>query len=178
MIQESSMELVSGIFFKYPTKEHYLKQVSKDVDIAHTSVKNHLETLKSKGIIKEFRNKRGTRVFPIYKANLDNSQYKDWKRIYNFKSIIFSGLIPYIEDHVMPSSVVVFGSYQKGEDTEDSDIDIFIESKEQKIDLKRFERYFGRNIQLHWKSSIKVYVKELKNNIANGWVMHGYLEVI
>ena len=76
----------------------------------------------------------------------------------------------------MPQSIVVFGSYQKGEDTEDSDIDIFVEANEEKINLEKFEKLLNRKIQLHFNPNFKTYSKELKNNIANGWVFGGYLK--
>lgn len=178
MVQESNIETVASIFFKEPNKEHYLKQIAKDIALAHTSVKNYLILLKNENIIFEIKQKRGSRIFPTFKANISHKSYKSQKIIYNFKSILLSGIISHIEEKVMPSSIVIFGSYQKGEDLEDSDIDIFIEAEEESLDLKKFERFFGRKIQLHWKSSIKSYAKELKNNIANGWVVQGYLEIV
>ncbi len=36
----------------------------------------------------------------------------------------------------MPRNIVIFGSYDKGIDTENSDIDLFVECKNEKIDLK------------------------------------------
>ena len=76
-----------------------------------------------------------------------------------------------------PNSIVLFGSYQKGEDTIKSDIDLFIESKEQNINLQEFETKLNRKIQLHFNESFEKYPKELKNNICNGIVLKGYLEI-
>ncbi len=178
MIQESSIDMVAGQFFTNPTKEMYLKQVSSNIHLAHTSVKQGLNMLKSKAIIIEVKQKKGTRTFPVYKANRDNPDFRKLKQIYNFKSIARSEVIEYIEKTATPSCVVIFGSYQRGEDIEDSDIDIFIEAKEKNINLKPFERILGRKIQLHWNPQFKAYAKELKNNIANGWIMYGYLEIL
>ena len=70
----------------------------------------------------------------------------------------------------------MFGSYQKGEDVEDSDIDLFIECKKEELDIKIFEKKLGRNIELHFNENFTSYPKELKNNIINGIVLSGFLE--
>ena len=76
----------------------------------------------------------------------------------------------------MPKVIILFGSYCRGEDIEESDIDIFIESKKQEINLDRFERALKRKIEIHFNDNFNNYPKELKNNILNGCVLYGYLE--
>ena len=39
------------------------------------------------------------------------------------------------EGKLAPKSIVLFGSYQKGEDIENSDIDIFVECKKEKLNI-------------------------------------------
>ena len=75
-----------------------------------------------------------------------------------------------------PKSIVLFGSYQRGEDIENSDIDLFIESKKEKLDINIFEKKLKRKIELHFKEDFTSYPKELKNNIINGIVLSGFLE--
>ena len=43
--------------------------------------------------------------------------------------------------------------------------------------IKNYEKLIGRKIQLHFKEDFNKYAKELKNNIINGIVLVGYLEV-
>ena len=76
----------------------------------------------------------------------------------------------------MPNDMILFGSYARGEDLENSDIDIFLECKKEEINLSNFENHLNRKIQLHFKDNFKNYPKELKNNIVNGIVLDGYLE--
>ena len=176
MLQKCSIYKTAGIFFNEPTKEHYLKEISRKAKLAHTSVKQHLKSLKSLSIITETKEKKGTRSFPIYKANLYNNNYKKYKRMYNLNKLMESGIINHIKDNFMPNSIILFGSFQKGEDIEDSDIDIFVESKEKKIELGSFSKKLDRKIQLHFKENFKDYPKELRNNIINGLILEGYLE--
>ena len=174
MLQKCSIWNIAEIFFKEPTKQHYLIEISKKAKLAHTSVKKHLEALKEEGIINEIKEKRGKRTFPVYKADLENKEYRHYKKLSNLEKI--KTLADFLNDALMPKNIILFGSYSRGEDAEDSDIDLFLECGEQKIDLSKFEKELNRNIQLHFKPNFKDYPKELKNNIINGIVLHGYLE--
>ncbi|MEK6827524.1 MAG: nucleotidyltransferase domain-containing protein, partial [Nanoarchaeota archaeon] len=114
--------------------------------------------------------------FPFYKASSENKTFKRNKAIYNLFSILESGLIDFIGEKLSPKSIVLFGSYQRGEDMEDSDIDLFVECREEQLNIKIFEKKLGRKIQLHFKENFTSYPKELKNNIINGIVLRGFLE--
>ena len=175
MLQKCSILKVAAVFFDEPTKEHYLIEVSKKSKLAHTSVKRHLDALKKLEVIKEYVEEKGNRQYPIYKANINNDAYRYYKKILNMMQL--KELVRYLKDNLMPKSIILFGSYQKGEDIEGSDIDIFVECKEEKIDLIRFRKQLNRNIELHFKKNFNEYPKELKNNIINGTILDGYLEV-
>ena len=176
MLQKSTISKTAETFFLNPTKEHYLKDISRKIGVAHTSVKKNLNELVKEGLIKETVEKKGKRKFPIYKANINTKIFKKYKIIYNISSLIESNLIDFIEEKLMPRAIVVFGSYQKGEDTEESDIDIFVECKKEDLNLEKFEKKLGRKIQLHFNDNFTSYPKELKNNITNGVVLNGFLE--
>jgi predicted nucleotidyltransferase len=176
MLQKSSMEKSIEVFFVNPTKEHYLMDISRKIKLAHTSVKKNLDKLVKQELIKVFIEKKGNRKFPIFKANLDNNLFKKYKMIYNLSNLLQSKLIEFIDEKLMPKSIVLFGSYQKGEDIENSDIDLFIECEISELNLLLFEKKLGRKIQLHFNESFNSYSKELKNNIINGIVLSGFLE--
>ena len=175
MLQECSIIRVANVFFNEPTKLHYLIEISQKAKLAHTSVKKYLEQMKETGIIKETAEKKGKRKFPIYIANIENKEYKKFKRAINLIKI--ENVTSFLKSKLMPKTIVLFGSYARGEDVEESDIDIFIECKKEQVDLSKFEKQLNRKIHLHFKEKFKNYPAELKNNIANGTVLGGYLEV-
>ncbi len=164
------------VFFTSPTKTHYLMDISRKTNFAHTSIKKNLNELVKLGIITESVERKGKRKFPLYKANLDSKLFKKQKTSYNITSIFDSELVEFIEEKLAPKSIFLFGSYSRGEDTEDSDIDVFVECKKEDIDLKGFEKKLGKKIQLHFNENFSSYNKELKNNIINGIVLAGFLE--
>ena len=77
----------------------------------------------------------------------------------------------------MPKSIVLFGSFSKGEDIESSDIDIFVEAEEMEIDLTKFEKKLSRKINLYFDENLKKLGKNLKENIINGIVLGGVIEI-
>ena len=167
---------VAELFFVNPSKEYYLMSISRNIGLAHTSIKKNLRDLVKLGIISEHNEKRGKRLFPVYRANFDNKIFKRYKLTYNLSAILESGLVDFIKESIMPKSIVLFGSYSRGEDIEGSDIDLFVECKKEELTLKSFEKKLGRKIELHFKENFTSYPKELKNNIINGIVLSGFLE--
>ena len=76
--------------------------------------------------------------------------------------------------------IILFGSYSRGEDTEESDIDLYIEtpSKIKDACLGPFENKLKRNIQIfNYNNMNNIRGPELKNNIINGIKLNGELEI-
>jgi predicted nucleotidyltransferase len=170
------MEKTLENFFKAPTRWHYLMDISRSIGIAHTSVAKNIGILLRQGLILKSIEKRGSRKFPLYKANAESSGFRKQKILYNLSAIIDSGLIEHIEEKLSPRCIVLFGSYRRGEDTEESDIDLFVECKQEEIDLSPMEKKLDRKIQLHFNENFPTYPKELRNNVINGIVLSGFLE--
>jgi len=174
MLQKCSLWKVASVFFDKPDNYFELIKISKEIRLAHTSVKNHLETLIKMNIIKR-ENILGIKK-NYYVANRDNFNFINYKKIYNLDILNKSGLIKYISDKFMPSCIILFGSFSRGEDINSSDIDIFIECSEKNVDLTKYEKILNRRIELHFKKNFKSYSSELKNNILNGLTLYGFLE--
>ena len=113
------------------------------------------------------------------KLNLNKKKIIDFKRVENLRVIYESGLNDFLIDK-FPSSlaIILFGSYSFGEDSIDSDIDIaIIGEKEKKIDLEKFEKNLGKKIFLHFYMNLKDINKNLKENICNGILLKGGIEL-
>ena len=93
--------------------------------------------------------------------------------------ILRSGLLDYLEEKYSPECIVLFGSTAKGMDDKESDIDIFIMSPSKKnISIERFEKILKKEIQLFiFDRQEFLKQKDLANNIVNGIVLRGHLEV-
>ena len=146
MLQKCSILKIAEVFFNEPTKNHYLTEISKKGKLSHTSTKKHLQELKKQLIITESIEKKGSRKFPVFKAEINEANYKNYKKVSNLLTLKISNLTNFLKDNLMPKSIILFGSYSRGEDIEDSDIDLFLECKEEKLDLSKFEKKLNRTL--------------------------------
>lgn len=173
MIQKCSLLKVFSIFCEEPLEIHYIKEISKKIDLAPTSVRNHLAELLQQNIINK---KKGER-FIGFIANRDNEDFLFYKKIINLINIKESGLIKFIIDSIYPQAIIIYGSYLRGEDIKDSDIDIFILTKVKKrLNFEKFEKILKRRIHILSGVNIKDLPLELKLEINNGFVLYGYLK--
>ncbi|MFP4656116.1 MAG: nucleotidyltransferase family protein [Candidatus Woesearchaeota archaeon] len=176
MLQKSNLWKITSVFFNEPDKGFGLLKISGKTDLAHTSVKNHLETLEELGIIEKAENEISQKPRFYYRAKRRSEDFLHHKKIYNIDILKKSGVIDHIKENCYPNSIVLFGSFFRGEDNSESDIDIFVECAQKKIDLTRFEFQVNRKISLMFRKDFKKLPEELKNNIMNGIVLYGFLE--
>ncbi len=177
MLQNCTTYRVLKNFFINPLKQFNLKEISVLSEIAHTSVKNELKKFVRIGIIKIIVESKGKRKFPLYAANIDYTLFKILKKISNEYQIRTCGLVEYLKINLMPNSIMLFGSFSRGEDTIESDIDLFIESSPKDINLRKFEKKLNRKINLIFKKDINNLKKELLNNIINGIILYGEIKL-
>lgn len=160
-------------FFDFPRKSFQMREISRRVKLAQTSVMNHLKALQKEGLI--IKEKKG--LYSTYTANKEDADFKLLKRQNISWRMHKSGLIPFLDDKLKPNCIVLFGSASRGEDTEKSDIDIFIQAREVALDLKRYEKILNRKINLIFEPKLSGLSKELLNNIINGEILYGYMKV-
>jgi len=169
MIQNCSTWRVFKEFAQNPTTPYQIRQLSRNVRLAPTSIRKHVKELEKNKLIK----KKRVGVYDAYIANFNNEEFRFYKKMVNLVELHQSQLIHDLENKATPDTIILFGSYAKGEDTEQSDIDIFIQAKEKKIDLKKYK--LQRKIHLHFVEDIKRLPKELQNNVGNGIILHGFV---
>ena len=173
MLQNYSRYKLLQVFFDYPKKDFQIRELSRKIRLAQISIINHLKRLvKENLVIKENKS-----IYPSYKANTNNELFKLLKKQNLILRLKESGLIEFLEERLRPNCIVLFGSASRGEDNENSDTDIFLQSKEVILDLNKFEKSLNRKINLFFEYNINKLNKELLNNIINGEVLHGYLKV-
>ena len=173
MIQKYSRERILQEFFDFPRKDFQMRELSRRAKIAQPSVMNHLKKLVEEKLV--MKEKKGT--YPTFRANRDDEQFRLLKKLDLVYRIKQSGLLDHIYDGCMPGVIILFGSASKGEDIEQSDIDIFVQAQGKKLDLEKYERIFNRKISLFFETNFSRLSPELKNNILNGVILCGYIKV-
>jgi len=180
----------------HPYDSFALSELAHKSSVPKGTVSRVIHTLEQEGFIKteEIANLKRIRF------NRTSLRALGFKIASNLVKVYESGIAEYIVGNYSnlhrlgtPKAIVLFGSVRKGEDGPGSDIDIAIEvDKETELQilelgdipradkigiaLKQFEQNFGRKFAFHFFHRNKIDIN-LFNNIANGIVLWGFLEV-
>ncbi|MEK6899104.1 MAG: nucleotidyltransferase domain-containing protein [Nanoarchaeota archaeon] len=151
-------------------------EIARALKVSSTAIAKSLPLLKKEKLIIYSLSPRMNLTF--IELNRDNPQAISLKRIENLKLIYESGIITILEEIFPGATIILFGSYSKGEDTTESDIDIAIVAvKEKEVNLERLSKRLEREISLNFYDSLKKIDKHLRNNILNGIVLTGSVDV-
>jgi len=152
------------------------RQIANMLKVSAPAVMKSLPELEKENLIKIKQDKE-TKRWAI-EMNTDNQRVIQLKRVDNLKLIYESGLADFLEKELAGAAIILFGSYSRGEDTINSDIDIaVIGRKEKNIFLEEYERILNREIVINYYDSLKKIHEQLKNNILNGIVISGGVEL-
>jgi len=152
------------------------RQISNFLNVTQPAIMKALPYLEKSSLIKIKKDKE-TKRWSIT-LNRDNHKIMQLKRVDNLKQIYESGLADFLEKKFAGATIILFGSYSRGEDTFNSDIDIaIIERKEKNIGLEEYEKELERKININFYDSFKNIHKNLKENLCNGIVLIGGVEL-
>lgn len=174
MIQKWSRYRVLQQFFDFPRKAFLIREISRNTKLAQTAIRVNLKALLAEGLITKDKNG----LYPSFRAVRESPLFKLLKAQNIVLRFYHTGVLSTIEKAAYPSCIVLFGSASRGEDTEESDIDLFVQAKRIKLDLNKFEKALNRKINLLFEPDMKTISPELLNNLANGIVVYGYLKVV
>lgn len=167
---EQTKERILELLFDFPTHRFHIREIARILKISAPAVSKAVYKLEKEDLItckREF-------VFEITAKMGD--KFKSLKRIHNLKKIYESGLADYLAEKFPFATIILFGSYSRGEDIEKSDIDIAILDKEKKLELEKFEKKLNRTINVEFINFKKASL-ELKENLVNGIVLSGTLSL-
>ena len=167
-------EKIKKHFFMNPTKKMRVRQIERELKLPLPSVIRYCKELEKEEILK----KETISGVSTYSADRASKKFLMVKRLFNIKSIFESGLLDYMIGEYFNPVIVLFGSYSRGEDIENSDIDLYVETpKKYEFNLQKFEKILSRKIQVfNYKSINDVPNSHLSNNIINGITINNFLE--
>jgi len=150
------------------------REIAKILKVSPTAVSNSIKKLKDSNLITLEK----TKTINFISFNRDEPKAMELKRVENLKNIYLSGLSDYLKVELAGSTIILFGSYSIGEDTNTSDIDIaVIERKDKLVHLEEYEKALNRKINVNFYNSWKNIQVHLKNNILNGILLQGSIEL-
>ncbi len=167
-------EILRELFIK-TGKDMNQRRLALSINVSQPAIMKalpHLEDLNFITVSKDSETKRLS-----IKLNTQNQKVMQLKRADNLKLLYETGLSDFLEKSFSGATIILFGSYSRGEDTVNSDIDIaIIGRKEKKLSFDEYENVFYRKINLNFYESFAKIHKNLKENLANGIVLAGGFE--
>ncbi len=170
---------VAGLIFNYPNKDFHIRGIAKETKLSTTAVESAIEKLRDFGIVKIIPGNVVTSV----RADLDSPPYSFYKKIFNLYRLERYNFIENLKNAMQAETIVLFGSFAKGEDIEQSDVDIMVITRSKPDThitelIRIWEHELNRKVNLHVLPSLDGAKSEFKNSLANGIVLYGYLKVI
>ncbi|MFH0875886.1 MAG: nucleotidyltransferase domain-containing protein [archaeon] len=171
---------VAELIFNFPNKTFHVRLLEKETGFSTTAVNSSVEELADYSIVKI----EETPITKNIKADLESDAYRFYKQIFNLYRLrryqIINNLVKAYNN---PKAIVLFGSFAKGEDIEESDVDLLIITNNKPEEflnksIIRIEKILNRKISIHAFPNLDNSSAEFKNAVTNGIVLHGYLKVI
>jgi len=170
------MDNILNLFLENPEKEYHVREIARKLKKSPTTISKFLKRYQNAGLL--LSEKKLNHL--VFKTNTDNINFKFEKINYNIKKLSFSGLIEHLEKELnCPEAIGIFGSYARGEDGKNSDIDIFVICPSKKeIILKKYENILEKQIQILILTEkdieqMKKKNPELLNSLINGQIITG-----
>ena len=166
-------------FFAYPTTEVSLSDITKLIKVSKTTANRVITQLVKEEYLSVEKIGNVWRI----KCNQAHPYNRTKKIAYNLELLYESGVIEEVlKKFNSARSIILFGSYRKGDNIESSDIDIAIEVLDNEA-TKIIE--LGIIPQLGYRQKVKVNLLKFTRskvdlnlfaNLANGIVLYGFLE--
>ncbi len=168
-------QTIREYFFVNPNAKLRVREIERALKLPLPSVIRYCKELEKEGILTKI--KIGDVNF--YTSDWNSEKYHLGKKLHNIRRIYESGIIEYLKLELSNPAIVLFGSFANGEDTEESDVDFYVETSSKKdISLEKFKKFLKRDIQSFRHKNLKeITNKNLANNIINGITLNSYIEV-
>jgi uncharacterized protein len=171
-ITENSLQVLT-LFTNGFNREYYIREVQRLVKISPRTSQLILEDLENKGILEsKLRGKIKT-----YKLQLNETTKRYLILVEQYKILSYlknNNFIKEIIEKISPNINgigLIFGSYAKGIEKKDSDLDIFIAGEYNKEEIKKISKNYGLDI------SIKCYpIKTFEKNISQDFLLKEVLK--
>ncbi|MDD9953199.1 MAG: nucleotidyltransferase domain-containing protein [Candidatus Woesearchaeota archaeon] len=159
----SPQQQIMDVIFTFPTKGVSFREIERKTSLSIATVAKHVRKLSLEGLVRIEE-----RTNALYVKGEIGKRFRQLKRVSNLRQLYEIGLVRALERAYMPDAIILFGSYSKGEDTEESDIDIAVISrKSSEFDRKSFGNIVERDINIHiLPPGTRVFAAALQNGIV------------
>ncbi len=180
LYQKITQLTVLELFIKNPYERYYLREASRILNISPMTVKRAFDLLVKEGLLlrEEFKNQI------LFRANMNSAAFKHLKIAYNLAWLEEKDVVEFLKEMLTGlSSLVLYGSYAKGENDEKSDIDLLVISSSKKRDIPLLD-LLGKDTSLsiftpaEWKEQAEKNKAFYIDVITEGIVLFGTRPVV
>lgn len=171
-MKDNKTKVLSKLFEK-PEYHFHIRELARETHLNPNTIITIVNQLEKESLIIKKKYKHLVEVY----CNYDTPRYKRKKQLFNIAMIQESDLLEkLIKFYNHPKAIILFGSFSRGEDWSNGDIDLaVISAKKEKINLSSFEKKLKRNIHL-LVFDYKDISDKFYNNLINGFVLYGFLK--
>jgi len=165
MVQNKNIEL-EVILTLLKNKSH-LREIARTIKESHSTVLRKINELVRENII-DYKKEGKNKVFFI-KSNIKSKNYVYSAEIYKLNKLLkkhpeLSIIFEDIKKNFKKSRIILFGSYAKGNEKPRSDIDIYLETTDNKIKNKIKELNSKLSIKIGEFDTNSLLIKEIIKN--------------
>ncbi len=173
MLNKTAFNIIEQFFYSGLNRVQTSKIIQK-TGYDFKTVKKYLKSLIKLHLIKEYKDLN----IPTYEANYRNKFFLNIKRQKMLNDIFINGLPQYLNKKLGDTACIIFGSCTRGDYYENSDLDIFVQSKRIKLDLNKYEKKLKRKINLFFEEEWKNLNEGMKTSLLNdGIAINGRLKL-
>jgi uncharacterized protein len=172
---------VFKLFLDHPHAKYYLRESARLLKMDPMTVSRSLAMLVSDEMLVKTKEKNQI----LYKINLDSPACRYLKISYNLSWIQKKRVVTFLQDHMDGiSSILIFGSYAKGDNDEESDIDILVVSLAKEKPTVTLTQLLKRDVNLisftpaEWSQQAKTNKAFYLDVILDGIVLYGTRPVV
>jgi len=157
---------ILSLFTKGYGKDYYIREVEKILNVSSRTALLILAKLEKKGVlISEIKGK--IKTYSIRKSILSKEYFlltEQYKKIrFLEKNHLIKEILEKV-DNFLGGIIIVFGSYAKEIQKDDSDLDLFIVGKFDEDKIKQVGKRYGININIK-NYPLKIFKKEINQDI-------------
>jgi len=176
LFQKITQLKVLELFIKNPHEEYYLREAARILKMDPATVYRSLNLLLKESLIK--REKRKNLI--LYKANMENPSLRYIKIAYTLQWLKKKRLVETLKMELPGlSSVILYGSYAKGENDENSRVELLTISQTRKNITPQLKKLLKKEV-FHLNLSLAQWIKIERGNrelyldiITGGIVLYG-----
>ncbi|HLC98163.1 MAG TPA: nucleotidyltransferase domain-containing protein [Candidatus Nanoarchaeia archaeon] len=166
-------ETIKELFFNEPTKQWHFEQVRKTSGLSRAQTNAWLKKLQKEQLITRLKPRK---KMPYFIANHASAHFRNAKKLFALTKLYESGLLDYLTSLENAKTVILFGSFSRGDWYRESDVDLFLYGDIDQLGLGPYLSKLQREIQIFsgkQEEDLRHLGASLLRNILKGMVLKG-----